>query len=232
MEQLPLSVRLRDTARLASFVPGRNREVFELIAGGPATAPRVLWIWGRPGSGKTHLLQAACAAVADAGGSASYIDLTTAADAGWLEGCENLDLVCLDGLEAVSGDAAWNEAVFRLHALMQDGATRLYVTTTAPPAAVSFRLPDLRSRLLAASVHQLHDLDEAGQAEALRRRAGQRGLELSPEGALYLVHRLPRDMRSLCAVLDRLDDASLVAQRRLTVPFLRQALEAQRTGEA
>ena len=231
MEQLPLGVRLRDTARLASYVPAGNVEVFELIAAGPGTAPRVLWIWGRPGTGKTHLLQAACAAVAEGGGSASYVDLSTAAAPGWLEGCENLDLVCLDGLEAVAGDAAWNDAIFRLHALMQDGATRLYVASTVPPASLAFRLPDLRSRLLAASVHQLHELGEAAQVEALRRRAAGRGLDLAPEGALYLVHRLPRDMHSLCAVLDRLDQASLVAQRRLTVPFLRQALEAQGVGE-
>jgi DnaA family protein len=230
MEQLPLSVRLRDTARLANFVTGRNREVFELVAGAPGAAPRVLWIWGRPGTGKTHLLQAACAAVAERGGSASYIDLATAAGPGWLEGCENLDLVCLDALDAVAGDAGWNEGIFRLHTLMQDAATRLYVTTTSPPAGVEFRLPDLRSRLLAASVHQLLELDEAGQAEALRRRAEQRGLELSPEGATYLVHRLPRDMHSLCAILDRLDEASLAAQRKLTVPFLREALEAQGVG--
>jgi DnaA family protein len=231
MEQLPLAVRLRDTARLASFVPGRNREAFELIAAGPRAVPRVLWLWGRPGTGKTHLLQAACAAAAESGGSASYVDLAAAAP-GWLEGCENLDLVCLDGLEAVAPDPAWNEAIFRLYTLMQDGATRLCVTTTAPPASVEFHLPDLRSRLLAASVHQLHELDEADQAEALRRRAGRRGLELSQEGALYLVHRLPRDMRSLCEVLDRLDEASLAAQRRLTVPFLRAALESQGLGPA
>jgi DnaA family protein len=230
MEQLPLGVRLRDTARLGSFVPGRNREVFELIAGGLGPAQRILWIWGRAGAGKTHLLQAACAAVAEHGGAASYIDLGAATEPGWLEGCENLELVCLDGLEAVAGDAAWNEAIFRLHTLMQDSATRLYVTSALPPASVKFQLPDLRSRLLAAPVHQLHELDEAGQAEALRLRAAQRGLELSAEGALYLVHRLPRDMHSLCAVLDRLDEASLVAQRRLTVPFLRQALEAQGIG--
>lgn len=231
MEQLPLAVRLRDTARLASFVPGHNREVVEIVAAGPHAVPRVLWIWGRPGTGKTHLLQAACAAVAESGGSASYVDLSEALP-GWLEGCDRLDLVCLDGLEAVAADADWNEALFRLHTLMQEGAARLYVTSTAPPASLEFRLPDLRSRLLAGSVHQLQELDAAGQADALRLRAARRGLELAPEGALYLVHRLPRDMHSLCAVLDRLDEASLAAQRRLTVPFLRAALEAQGLGAA
>jgi DnaA family protein len=230
MRQLPLGVRLRDTARLESFVPGCNGEIVGLLSSVGRSAPRVLWIWGRPGTGKTHLLQAACASVADRGGSASYLDPTAGAEPGWLDGCENLDLVCFDGLDVVSRDAVWNQALFRLHTLMQDAPARLCVATEQPPTAVDFQLPDLRSRLLASSVHQLHELDDAGQAEALRLRAARRGLELSPEGAFYLVHRLPREMHTLCAVLDRLDEASLVAQRRLTVPFLRQALVDQGVG--
>ena len=74
-------------------------------------------------------------------------------------------------------------------------------------------------------MHQLVELDEAGLCEALRLRAAARGLELSEEAALYLVHRLPRDMHSLFDVLERLDHASLVAQRKLTIPFLREQLE-------
>ena len=230
MQQLPLRVRLRDTARFASYVPGSNAEVVALVADGDRNAPRVLWIWGRAGSGKTHLLQAACAAAGERGGSATYLDLESTAEPAWLEGCEALDLVCLDGLDAAVGDAAWSAAIFRLYTLMQDGAGRLYVTSTQPPSGIPFQLPDLRSRLLASSVHQLHELDEPGQVEALQLRARQRGLELSDEAAWYLVHRLPRDMQSLCAVLDRLDEASLAAQRRLTVPFLKEVLESQAPG--
>ncbi len=142
-----------------------------------------------------------------------------------LDGCEALDLVCLDALDRVSDDADWNAAIFRLHTLMQDSPGRLYVASTAPPASLRFRLPDLRSRLLAAPVLQLHELDEDGQVAALELRASRRGLELSREAAAWLVHRMPRDMHSLCGVLDRLDEAALAAQRRLTVPFLRQVLE-------
>jgi len=130
----------------------------------------------------------------------------------------------------VAGDTAWNAAIFRLHTLMQDGSGRLLISSTVPPAALRFTLADLRSRLLAAPVHQLRELDEAGQVQVLEERAARRGLELSRDAAAYLVHRLPRDMHSLCAVLDRLDEAALVAQRRLTVPFLREVLELQAPG--
>lgn len=230
MQQLPLRVRLRDTARFSSFVGGRSAEAVSMLAAGSRGGPRVLWLWGRAGTGKTHLLQAACAATGEQGGSATYLDLEGNAEPAWLDGCEGLDLVCLDGIDLAVGDADWSGAIFRLHTLMQDLAGRLCVASTQPPASLRFHLPDLRSRLLAASVHQLHELDEAGQVQALKLRAGQRGLELSEEAASYLVHRVPRDMRSLCAVLDRLDEASLAAQRRLTVPFLKGVLESQEPG--
>jgi len=222
MQQLPLRVRLGEAARFDGFIAGNNVEVVDLLTG--ASPPRVLWLWGRTGTGKTHLLQAACAAASASGGVATYLDLEADGEPAMLEGCETLDLVCLDALDRVADDADWNAAIFRLYTLMQDAPGRLYVASTAPPASLRFRLPDLRSRLLAAPVHQLHELDEAGQVAALERRAVRRGLELPPEAAAWLVRRMPRDMHSLCGVLDRLDEAALAAQRRLTVPFLRQVL--------
>jgi DnaA family protein len=222
MEQLPLRVRLRDFARFASFVPGANHEAQHVLA--DPRGPRVAWLWGRPGSGKTHLLQAACAAAGDRGEAAAYFELASAPSNAVLEGCEALQLVCLDGLEHVARDAAWNAAIFRLYTLLQDTGGRLVVASTPPPASLDFTLPDLRSRLLAASVHQLLELDETGLCEALRLRASARGLELSEDAALYLVHRLPRDTHTMFGVLERLDDASLVAQRKLTIPFLREVI--------
>lgn len=225
MQQLPLGVRLADTARFDGFIAGPNRETLELLTG--TSPPRHLWLWGRAGTGKTHLLQASCASVGAAGGAAAYLDLEAAGTPELIEGFEGLDLVCLDSLDRVSDVAAWNATIFRLYTLMADGAGRLYVASTGPPAALRFRLPDLRSRLLAAAVHQLHELGEDDCMVALEQRAARRGLVLPRESAAYLVHRLPRDMHSLCAVLDRLDEAALAAQRRLTVPFLRQVLEPQ-----
>lgn len=223
MQQLPLRVQLGEAARFESFIPGANAQVLDLLTG--ASPPRAVWLWGRAGTGKTHLLQAACAATSARGGAATYLDLEAGGEPALLEGCETLDLVCLDSLERVTERADWNAAIFRLYTLMQDGPARLYVASTAPPASLRFRLPDLRSRLLAASVHQLHELDEQGRIDALERRATRRGLELSPDAAAWLVHRMPRDMHSLCSVLDRLDEAALAARRRLTVPFLKQVLE-------
>ena len=95
----------------------------------------------------------------------------------------------------------------------------------AAPRGIDWSLEDWRSRAAACVVYQLRDLDDAGRLEALRLRAAQRGLQLPPETADYLLRRMPRDLPSLFEILDLLDEASLVAQRRLTVPFIRDALE-------
>lgn len=226
-EQLALCVRPLDSARFASFVRGGNAEACQRLE--DPQGPAVMWLWGRHGSGKTHLLQATCAAAGERGQTAAYVDLARAASTAMLDGCDALDVVCLDGLDAMAQDASWNAALFRLHTLM-DGRGRLVIASNGAPAGLRFTLPDLRSRLLAAAVHHITELDEAGRCEALRSRAAARGLELSEEGALYLVHRLPRDAHSLFGVLAKLDEASLAAQRRLTIPFLREQIEKMTGG--
>jgi DnaA family protein len=225
MEQLPLKVRLPETARFATFVAGPGLEALEWLRRTGERAQRG-WLWGKRGVGKTHLLQAACANVGEQGGAAAYIDPATLEGPALLEGLETLDLVCIDDLERIVGDAQWNAALFRLYTMMQDGRGSLVVASGVAPASLEFALPDLRSRLLAAAVFQLHELGDDDLVAALRLRAAHRGLELSDEAAHYLLLRLPRDMHSLCAVLEHLDEASLAAQRRLTVPFMRQVLES------
>jgi DnaA family protein len=234
MRQLPLGLRLRDAARFESYVPGPNAQAVAALerAVSPG-ARRVLWLWGRAGTGKTHLLQSACARVGERGGTAAWFD-ARAADLpllpGFLDGAEQLDLVALDGLEPLLGSSDWNGTLFRLHTLLLEAGGSLVIATAAAPASLAFTLPDLRSRLLAAEVFQLHELGEAEQVRALQLRAARRGLELGEDAALYLLRRCPRDMHSLCELLDLLDDASLVERRRLTVPFLRTALEQAGLG--
>jgi DnaA family protein len=73
-------------------------------------------------------------------------------------------------------------------------------------------------------VFQLRVLDESEQQAALQLRARLRGFELPMETLQWLQRRFPRDMRRLYALLDTLDEAALAAQRRLTVPFIREVL--------
>jgi DnaA family protein len=221
MKQLALGVRLRPQAVFESFIPGSNVELLAALKDA-STAP--LWLWGGHGSGKTHLLQAVCAA---AGVSAAYFPLerSLALPPEALFGFEGCRVLCLDDVGAVAGILAWEQALFRLFNAGADLGTRLVFAAAAPPRQLAWSLGDWQSRAAACVVYQLHPLDEPGRLEALRRRAAQRGLELPPETSEYLLRRMPRDLPRLFEILDHLDEASLIAQRRLTVPFIRAALE-------
>ena len=221
MKQLALGVRLRADAVFESFWPGFNDEIVATLRN-PGAAP--LWLWGASGTGKTHLLQAVCAA---AGEAAAYFPLTRplGLPPEALAGFERTRVLCVDDVDAVAGDLAWERALFRLFNEAAELRTRLIFAAAAPPRQPDWRLEDWRSRAAACVVYQLRELDDDGRIEALRLRAAQRGLQLPHETSEYLLKRMPRDLRSLFGVLDQLDEASLVAQRRLTIPFIRDALE-------
>jgi DnaA family protein len=218
---------LRAAAIFDSFAVGPNVEVLAALRGAD---PAPVWLWGGHATGKTHLLQAVCAA---AGEAAAYLPLGgplgLPPDA--LLGFEACRVLCLDDVDSVAGNVAWEEALFRLFNAALELPTRMIFAAQAAPRRLPWSLPDVSSRAASCVVYQLRSLDESGITAALRLRAAQRGLELPPETAEYLLRRLPRDVTSLFDILDQLDEASLVAQRRLTIPFIRDAL-AKLAGRA
>ncbi len=221
MKQLALGVQLRADAVFESFAPGANSEI---IAALRAATGNSVWIWGAQGSGKTHLLQAVCAAAGDA---AAYFPLSRelGLPPGALSGFETCPVLCVDDVDAVAGKLDWEHALFRLYNEAAELHTRLIFAASAAPRSLAWCLDDWKSRAGACVVYQLRDLDEAGRIEALSLRAAQRGLQLPRETAEFLLNRFPRDLPSLLGLLDALDEASLAAQRRLTIPFIRAALE-------
>jgi DnaA-homolog protein len=227
MRQLPLGVRLQDRAVFASFLAGRNLQALEHVrALSSGAAGGVAWLAGPVGAGKTHLLQAACAA-AGATRRAGYFPLAElgALGSGVLDGLRDIECLCLDDVDTVAGTAEWERALFGLFCAIEERGGRLIAAAAAPPALLTWALPDLASRFAASAVFQLRVLDEAEQREALKLRAQVRGLDLPEETARYLQRRFPRDMRTLYELLDTLDEAAIIAQRRLTVPFIRSVLQ-------
>ena len=227
--QLPLNLRLKDSSSFENFLPATNREAVArlhaavaALARGRAPEP-VLFLCGAPGTGRTHLLQAACREAQSAGGSALYIPFSeiAALAPAMLEDLEQAALVCLDDIERIAGKTDWEAAVFALCERLRASGGMLLVAGARPPRELGLQLPDLATRLGWGPVYALAPLGDDERLEAVRLRARNRGLEMPEEVARYILARYPRDLDSLFALLDRLDVASLAEQRRLTIPFLR-----------
>lgn len=225
--QLPLGIRLRDTATFGNFVAGDNAEAVEFLRRGDGES-RNVFLWGGRGTGKTHLLQAACHAAADCG-TAAYAPLARAGELtpGFLEGLEGLALVCVDDVQAIAGAAEWENGLFHLFNRIRAAGGRLVVAADVPLHAIGLRLPDLVTRLGWGLVFQLKALSDEQKGRAMQLRANARGLELGDNVVRFLLRRYARDTGALFGLLDRLDEASLSTQRRLTIPFVRELLEKE-----
>lgn len=225
--QLPLGIGLREGPTFANFLSDAAPEAAAALRALAVTGgPGRIYLWGAPGCGRTHLLEAACREAARGGTPVVYVPLARAGEfePGVLTGLEHLGLVCIDDLHAVAGDTPWEEAVFHLCNRSERGAAGLVVAGARAPAALELGLPDLASRLAAATVFHLRPLDEAGRCRAMQLRARERGFEIPDEVARYLLRRQPRDMHTLMGLVERLDRSTLAAQRRVTVPFVKRLL--------
>lgn len=222
LEQIPLGIQLMDNARFDNFVVGHNETAVYSIKN---TMEQYVYLWGSSGCGKTHLLQALGHAYSKTNLKLSYLPLNNlmlTPDA--FENLEALDLVCLDNVEFAAGNPMWEEALFNLYNRLRDADTRLVVAAEKSPTGSDFKLADLSSRMCWGPVYHLKTLDDDEKKQALQQRAKNRGLDLDDNVVEYLIKRSSRDMQSLFNLLDKLDKASLVAKRKLTVPFVRELL--------
>lgn len=225
MSQLVLPLRLDDHAVFESFWPAGNDEPVSYLRSltesgkGPGC-----WLWGAGATGKTHLLQAVCSGIGD---HSAYLPLSELAPAGprVLEGLTSRRAVCLDDVDSVVGEQAWELALFGLCNQLLDARGLLVVSAAGAPRECAFLMPDLKSRMSTLATFHLQPLPDTERLRALQLRARHRGLELPEETGNYLLTRSRRDMATLYETLDRLDLAALTAKRRLTIPFVRDVLE-------
>ncbi len=226
--QLALGVQLADAADFDSYFPGPNEEAVATLRGYTAAAPGAgLFLFGASATGKTHLLHALVRDAAAHGLGVAYLPLREIASEGpqILVGLESRALVCLDDVDAVVADAAWTLGVLRLIDALRAGHRHFALSARAAPDRIESARPDLVTRLSACAILGLKPLQDAQRATLLRTRARARGLELADDAVRWLLSHLPRDPATLITALDRLDQASLAEQRRLTLPFVQQIVQ-------
>ena len=220
MKQLALDIARPPAPTLDNFVPGRNAELVVALyaAANGANSERFINLWGAPGCGRTHLLRAVVSAAQADGRQATVLE----ANASEFDAPDDA-LCAVDDVHLLTPAA--QIALFNLHNRIKAGTGTLIASGNAAPAQLDLRA-DLMTRLGAGLVYQVHGLNEEEKVAALRRHAQARGFQLSEEVVAYLLRHVQRDLPSLLALLDALDRYSLANRRAITLPLVRELLNA------
>ena len=219
MQQLLLQLAPPPAPTLDNFVAGRNGAALQAlrdIAQGEG-AERFVYLWGTPGSGRSHLLRGLAQAAAARGGL-----YASAAPEGRVDPDQ---VLAVDDVQRLSPEAQLR--LFDLYNGARAGRGALAASGDAAPAQLALR-EDLRSRLAWGLAFQLHPLSDEEKAAALRGHARARSMALGEDAIAYLLKHAQRDMASLIGILDALDRYSLEHKRPVTLPLLRDALEAMK----
>ncbi|MBL6987811.1 MAG: DnaA regulatory inactivator Hda [Methylobacter sp.] len=229
-QQLPLHFEFRANQTFEDFFPGTNQEIVthlqQCIAG---LGELQIFLWGKSGLGKSHLLQACCHMAQNHKLSSFYFDLANIQlpDPAILSGLDEYDVVCFDNIERIAGNAAWELAFFNFFNQHRDRGHKLIVSACSAPNDLAIQLPDLRTRLNWGLTLKMQPLTDNDRVAALIFKADHMGFEIAPQAGRFLLTHYDRDLSSLWALLEKLDKASLAAKRKLTIPFLKQILDEQ-----
>ena len=185
-----------------------------------------LGLWGGACSGKTHLLNACAYFARQQQISLHLYDARQLAegDAGDFEGFSHCDVLAIDNLDSIAGDSEWEQRFYQTINNCRQGNFRFIFSLSLNPQYLDCHLADFRSRLCWGLLLQLPDSNEDDIRHIMRRRAHMLGMELSSEVISYLLNHHSRNLSSQMEILRRLDGVSLMRQRRVTIPLVKQAL--------
>jgi DnaA family protein len=185
-----------------------------------------LFIYGTKQSGKTFLLQAMCNSYSSMGKSSLYVPLKKVMNYGVeiFESLENIDLICIDGIEQVISKTEWEKEIFNLINKALISKSRLILTSSKDLKSLNFSLPDLESRIKKIQSYELYPIDDKDIIDALKYISQFKSINLGDKEAKYLVTYSQRDISSLIQILESLDQLSMEMKRKITIPLIKEVI--------
>ncbi len=226
-QQIPLPLKLPDYAVWDAVYAGPNEmTIHDLQAFSTGQGEQFVFLAGELGTGKTLLLQTVCQTTHHNQQTSLYLSLSEFVNYGpaVLENISAYQYVCLDDLEIVAGQSDWEDKLFILFNAIRDQQHHLLIAANAVPAQLTIALPDLQSRLQSGLVCQLKRLTDQELCDAFTYLAQHVGLSLPQDVSQFLLRRVPRTIGQLYNIFQKLNEASFAAERRLTIPFVKEVL--------
>jgi DnaA family protein len=227
LKQLALNLCLKDNENFENFFVGPNEKIVTILKNiHNNRESSFVFLWGKSGTGKSHLLSALCQLFNDHGLTAAYLPLDEMTKIGTesLNGLDQFDFLGIDDLHLVSGNLKWEEAIFYCFNKFVNNRKHIIITADIAPQALPLVIPDLKSRMTSDLIFAILELKDEEKINCIKLRAKLRGLDLNDIAARFILHNYSRDTKNLCIILETLDKKALESQRRLTVPFIKHIL--------
>ncbi|KAF3982988.1 MAG: DnaA regulatory inactivator Hda [Methylococcales symbiont of Hymedesmia sp. n. MRB-2018] len=227
-EQLPLQFEFQSNQNFNTFYLGDNIETITHLKNRFINKEQLIYLWGKKGTGKTHLIQASSQQANKQNKSCFCFSFkpqlpTTSI----LDGLEQLDLICFDNIENIAGHAEWEQAFFNFFNCHRDHNKHLLLSAHCPPKFLSIQLPDLKTRMNWGLTLKLNVLTDEQQLNALIFKANDLGFKLPLNVGQFLIAHYARDLPSIWQLLDKIEHATLAEKRKITIPFLKQIMRNQ-----
>jgi DnaA family protein len=229
-KQIPLQFEHRANQTFDDFFPSTNSEIIDQLQRSIAgNGEQLIFLWGKSGLGKSHLLQATCKEAQRMGLESFYITFSShkLPEPSLLQGLEAFDVVCFDNIEHIAGNKAWEQAFFNFFNQQRDQGHYLVLSAECAPNKIAIQLPDLITRLNWGLTLKIQPVSDIDKISTLIFKASKMGFKLSPQAGRFLLTHYNRDFSSLWDLLIKLDRASLAAKRKLTIPFLKKVLSEE-----
>ena len=226
--QFPLEFEFQSNHGFNTFFSAPNQSIVEhLQAFVLGTSDTQIFLYGETSLGKSHLLQASCQLAHQEGRHSFYypFDKKRLPPLSIFEGLETLQLVCLDNIDRILGHLDWEQTLLNFLNQQQEMGGRLIMASQAPLESLDIKLEDLKMRLNSGVILKLNALQQDEIIAALIHKANYMGIIISQKVGRFLVPHYAFDLPSMWVLLEQLDKATLSAQRKLTIPFLKQLLE-------
>lgn len=203
------------------FFPGKNHLVLETLKADPP--PQFIYLYGNKGSGKSHLLEAFTIEALKQQKRILFLPLRTLLkEKTYLKDWPEFDAVLIDDIEYLNPELQ-PDMCHQFNELQSRGTT-LIVTSSAPPAALDFNLPDLKSRMESGLSLKIESLKEDELKTALMMHAKLMGLALDDKIYEFLLKRLERNLGTLTQQLKQIADYSLLTRRPVTTAMIKEVL--------
>lgn len=225
-KQIPLRFEFQSNQSFSTFYPGNNQEIINHLHQLPSNNEQLTFLWGDAGTGKTHLLQAVSQETNKQGKTSFHFSFNknNLPSASMLDGLENIDLVCFDNIDQISGNAEWEHNFFNFYNVHRDNSKQLVLSSTCPPKFLAFQLTDLKTRMSWGLTFKINYLSDEQILKALIHKANYLGFEIPLKVGQFLMTHYARDLPSIWKILDKVEQETLAAKRKLTIPFLKQIM--------